>query len=96
MQPELNLDLSKTYIFEGREYMLTGRIAERSPDYIPRPTRRSKRRATETEETTEQDLMVEIRPMTGGSSVIGSSSEKMWVKYNDLYAVVDVLSEDDD
>lgn len=97
MQSDLTLDLSKTYIYEGGEYILTGRVAERSPDAPPPRPRRSKRRAI-VDITPEQDMMVEIKPSPrGGRSIIGAGGgEGKWVKFSELYAVVNVLDEDED
>lgn len=95
MEAELTLDLSKTYIYEGNEFILTGRIAERSIDAPPPRLRRSKRRVV-ADITPEQDMMVEIKPSPKGRSIVGLPTESKWVKMSDLYAVIDVLEEDED
>lgn len=95
MQAELTLDLSKTYIYEGNEFILTGRIAERSVNPPPPRSRRSKRRAV-VDITPEQDMMVEIKPSPKGRSIVGLPTESKWVRMSDLYAVVDVLEDDED
>jgi len=94
MQPDLNLDLSKTYIFEGNEYILTGRVAERSKD-LPAPRQRRSRRSV-IDLTPEQDLMVEIQPRPKNRSIVSLPDENRWVKLNELYAVMNVLEDEGD
>lgn len=93
MQPDLDLDLSKTYIYDGAEYILTGRVAEREQDLIPKRRRRTRRQQPENE-SPEHDLMVEIKPApTGGRSAFVEHENK-WVKYSDLYAVMNILEDE--
>ncbi len=94
MNTEINLDLSKTYIYDGGEYILTGRVARRDID-APLPRQRRSRRAT-IQVSPDQDLMVEITPSPKNRSIVNLPQEGKWVKYRELYAVVQVLDEDDE
>lgn len=96
MEDELILDLSKTYIHEGEEYILTGRVAEKSSDAPPARPRRSKRQRV-VNITPEKDMMVEIRPSPKGSRpIMGVSSENKWVRMGELYAVVNIFEDDEE
>ena len=94
MQPDLDLDMSKTYIYDGEEFILTGRVAEREQELVPK--RRSRRRRQIEEQSPEQDLMVEIAPVPRGRPIGSLNDEKKWVKYSDLYAVMNMLHEDEE
>lgn len=99
MEDELNLDLSKTYIYEGEEYIMTGRVAERPAD-IPAAstTRRSRRRRPVdiTPSEPEVDYMVEIKPAPKNRSIIVDASEVKWVRKRELYTVVSLLGNGED
>lgn len=87
---EFNFDFSRTYIYEGEEYILTGRSAKKENSV--RPSRRSTRRKKPS-----QEIMVEIKPTPKKSRknpLSGKNSETKWVKYNDLFMVKDELEED--
>ena len=99
MKDEFILDLSKTYIYHGEEYILTGRSAEKEPDVQPEP-RRERKSSRRTRRQSEPDVMVEIKP-SPRSSLRGASvpapsmaKELQWVKVSDLYVVVDKIADD--
>jgi len=97
MEDDFILDMSKTYIYQGDEYNLTGRSAEKGPEpaspiqptRVQRSTRR-KRRLRPTNESSGPDIKVEITPTTRKPS-IGSVvttnllKELQWVRISDLY-----------
>ena len=96
MEDEFALDLSKTYIYEGNEYILTGRSAKKDPDISP-PRRR--RRRSRVESSDEIDMMVEIKPaprkaVRGAMVSPTMTKELQWVKRSELYTVDDALEGD--
>jgi hypothetical protein len=95
MNPDLTLDLSKTYIYEGGEYILTGRVAKRETD-APLPRTRRSKRVQRISLDYDADLMVEITPRPKNRSILNIPQESKWVKFRDLYAVVQVLDGDEE
>lgn len=98
MQDELNLDMTKTYIHDGNEYILTGRIAEKTSEEPAPPTRsRSGRRASVSPRPAPKpDPVVEIKPAPRSSSSmpnVGAAFGTKWVKYSELHMVRDILSD---
>jgi len=98
MKDEFSPDMSKTYIYQGEEYILTGRRAEKEIDVevAPRRIRKSSRRARK---ENVPDIMVEIRPATRTSvrgAVVSPSitKELQWVKMSELYAITDKIADD--
>lgn len=88
-----NLDMSKTYIYDGEEYLLTGRIAQRTEQHISSRPRRSTRNVS----NQEADVVVEITPAPTKVKVRGPTlitQDSKWVKYSDLYEVSDKMYED--
>jgi hypothetical protein len=95
MEDELNLDMSKTYIYEGLEYILTGRTAQRKlVDSAPNRPRRSRRKAVIVQEEPETVTMVEIQPAPISGSV-NMGGEKVWVNFNELFIVNDMIEDDE-
>lgn len=100
MEDELTRDLSKTYIYQGEEYILTGRSATKEADAAPvaqRPARKSSRRSRKP--STGPDVMVEIKPaprtaLRGVVVAPSMTKELQWVKQTDLYVVEDVIADD--
>ena len=94
MIDELNLDMSKTYIYEDSEYILTGRTAVKKPEETRTRVRRSKRKLLS--EEAEPNVMVEIQPApksTVSSPRPVTNGEKKWVNFNDLFMVNDMLED---
>ena len=95
MEDEIDLDLSKTYIFDGTEYNLTGRTAKKDSELgEPRRRRRSRLKGP-----SKPDIMVEITPAprksVRGVSVPNTlTKELQWVKYSELYVVEDPIADD--
>jgi hypothetical protein len=93
MEDRINLDMTKTYIYEGDEYLLT---AERAYPASSGKTRR-RRRKTSDDEMNENDLMVKIKPkgsVQGASRrLTATNSDEKWVKYRDLFIVDDLNDE---
>ena len=58
MEEELTLDLSKTYIYEGLEYVLTGRVAEKELNTPPPTTRRRRSRRQEPQQPETKTMVV--------------------------------------
>lgn len=101
MQDEQTLDMSKAYIYEGLEYILTGRTAEKTIETPSRPTRRSRRKNVVDiyEADDETVIMVEIKPSPkkdpNRSGPIPTGDTK-WVMYSELFMIVDMLDEDEE
>lgn len=97
MLDELNLDMSKTYIYDGLEYILTGRKAVKTPPdppAVPLKPRRSKRPIPVHAEP-EPQIMVEIKPAPSdkNNSIPTLSGEKKWVRYSELFVITDMLED---
>ena len=97
MEGEFILDLSKTYIYQGEEYILTGRSAEKED--LPTEPRRERKSSRRARKSNEPDVMVEIKPATRTSvrgAVVAPSMTKelQWVKASDLYVVKDRIADD--
>lgn len=94
MEDELILDMTKTYIYEGEEYILTGRTAEKSPDAVSPPIRRRSKRPILVSGP-EKEIMVEITPApkNSGSRAVGVTIDSRWVKFADLFIIRDQLDE---
>lgn len=96
MEEEFSLDLSRTYIYQGEEYIATGRSAKKedTPNAAPRRERKSRR----LRKSNGPDMMVEIQPAprtsVRGAVVPSTSKELQWVKASDLYVVEDVIAND--
>lgn len=88
---DINLDLTRTYIYDGIEYILTGRTAVKEKTSTRRPSRR--RTTTTSHEPPISDIMVEITPL---NKKIGIASDKKWVKPSDLFVINNELEEEDD
>jgi hypothetical protein len=91
---EITLDMSKTYIHDGLEYILTGRTATKHVDGIS-PKKRSARAATF---AALSKMMVEIKPHPKvnhfpslPNPTVGT--ETKWVDINELFIVDDVLGD---
>lgn len=97
MQDGFTPDLSKTYIHEGEEYILTGRTAEKTMDPIVEKPRRSTRRQSN-HTPQDNDVMVEIKPVQGKSGIrtpiTPAPIEKKWVMFSSLYTVSNILEDD--
>lgn len=94
MEDELILDMTKTYIYEGEEYILTGRTADAIHDVPPPIKRRSKRPILVS--GPEKEIMVEITPApknTGSTRAVGVTIDNRWVNLNDLFIIRDQLDE---
>tara|TARA_S200002703_G_scaffold116050_1_gene101593 strand:- start:611 stop:910 length:300 start_codon:yes stop_codon:yes gene_type:complete len=98
MEDDIKLDMTKCYIYEGDEYMLTGRSAQKQKTDVSNTSRRRNRSNRPT--SSYEELMVEIKrapSYKAGSNLFspstpGSSSTK-WVKYSELYIVSSILDE---
>lgn len=88
---DLSLDLTKTYVYEETEYILTGRTAVKEKS-SPRRASRRRTRSVATEESS-TEVMVEITPL---KKQIGNPTDKKWVKPTDLFEISDELHEDDE
>ena len=107
MPEQVILDMTRTYMYEGEEYILTGRTAVRTDDPRSnnddeprRQTRRTPRRVGRPRVEKKPDFMVEIQPaprrMYGEDRPVGIEAEPKWVKYSELYVVFNQLDEDED
>ena len=101
MPEQVILDMTKTYMFEDEEYILTGRTAVRTQSKTElniRPRRRRSRRNPPNAKPV--DLMVEIEPaprrMFSDERPVGVHAESKWVKYADLYIVYDQLEDNEE
>ena len=99
MLDDLNLDMSKTYIYDGLEYILTGRKAIKHPEQEPQAAipRRSKRPILVQPEQ-EPHIMVEIKPAPGDktmNNIPTLGGEKKWVRYSELFMITDMLEDDE-
>lgn len=99
MEDEISLDLSKTYIYQGEEYILTGRSARKESEVAVSP-RRERKSSRRTRRSSDPDIMVEIKPAPR-KSLRGSlmppptmQKELQWVKSSDLYVVEDKIADD--
>ena len=99
MEDDLNLDMSKTYIYEGNEYILTGRVANKPVEEEVEPrTRRSNRRPSTPRKPSKNDVVVEIKPAPkkqSGMPNMGAAFGSKWVNYGELYMVTDILNDED-
>lgn len=104
MPDQVILDMTKTYMYEDQEYILTGRTAVKTDDprdEDSRPQRRSRRgKPSPPRYKKPPDLMVEIQmnPKNKYSDErpIGiDQDERKWVKYSDLYMVFDQLEDNE-
>lgn len=103
MEDDVTLDMSKTYIYDGQEYILTGRIAKKTTEPAPPPSRRVSGRVVKDppKHRKPPDLVVEIKPAPRNSKTpnFGGSftgAQCQWVKYKDLHMVEDILQGTDD
>jgi len=93
--------MSKTYIYDGNEYILTGRVAEKpNEEPIPPSSRRAGRRATRTTRPAPKpDVVVEIKPAPRSNSAmpnVGVAFGVKWVNLKELHMVRDILIDDED
>lgn len=95
MTDELTLDMSRTYIYEGEEYILTGRTAQKDLNSSGRTSRRNRRK--QQVETPQIDIVVEIKtaPKIKIHAPSVSSDETKWVNIRDLFMVENMLEEDE-
>ena len=96
MKDELILDMSKTYIYEGLEYILTGRTAQKREDAIAPPPRRSKRKAANTIKPIPIMVEIQLSPKRTVQHPAPPSTEKKWVELGDLYMIDDMLDDPDE
>jgi hypothetical protein len=100
MEEEFILDMSRTYIYEGDEYIATGKYAEKvnlEEDEEPR-RRRSNRHPVKKSTAHNVQIQITPAPQRGKSqaSMVGVSKVEKWVYANELYMVHDMLGEEDD
>jgi hypothetical protein len=92
MAEQIILDMSKTYIYEGLEYILTGRTAQKG-----KPSNVSGRTHSRigSLKNTQAPIMVEIKPSPkiNLNNPLPTSTETLWVKLTDLFMVEDMLNE---
>jgi len=93
---ELILDMSKTYIYEGLEYILTGRTAKKREDASALPQRRSKRTAARAPKIVPMMVEIQLSPKRTAQHPEPPSTERKWVELNDLYMIDDMLDEPDE
>lgn len=102
MPEQVILDMTKTYMYQDEEYILSGRTAVKTHDprsdlyRKPRPMSRSGK-----SKPPPKDLMVEITPaprrLYSDEPPLGMDAETTkWVKYSDLYMVYDQLHENEE
>jgi hypothetical protein len=92
MEDDQTLDMSKRYYYDGSEYYLTGRVAERIVKQEPRRSRR--RRKDEDDVVNEHvEVMVEIAPV-GAMKLPGATEGNLWVKTTDLFTIHDRINDD--
>lgn len=96
MTDELTLDMSKTYIYDGLEYILTGRTAKKHKGSSDYTQRRSKRKAALTANSNPIMVEIQLSPKITVQHPSPPSTEKKWVELNDLYMVDDMLDEPDE
>lgn len=93
MPDELNLDMSKTYIYEGLEYILTGRTAVKEVEPPQRTSRRSRRKEQQVTDEPTSVIMVEIKPVPKHNPMVPNmGSGGQWVSLTDLFVVTDMLA----
>ena len=95
MEEDFILDLSKTYIYEGEEYILTGRTGEKHKVGTAPPRRRRRRGNS----APELDMVVEITPaprkaVRGAAVSPTMQKELQWVKVSELYVVTDRIEDE--
>jgi hypothetical protein len=99
MEDEFILDMSKTYIYEGNEYIATGRYAEKVEldDEEPVRRRRSKRHSVKKDNLRNMQIQITPAPKRGKSpsSNVGVTREEKWVYANELFMVHDMLDDED-
>ena len=96
MEDEVILDMSKTYIYEGLEYILTGRTAKKKEDPANAPRRRSRRKKAMGSTPIPTMVEIQLSPRRTVHHPSPPSTEKKWVELGDLFMVVDMLDEPDD
>jgi len=96
MEDEVILDMSKTYIYEGLEYILTGRTAKKKEDPANAPRRRSKRKSARGPVPIPTMVEIQLSPKRTVQHPSPPSTEKKWVELGDLYMVVDMLDDPDE